>query len=335
MKLECHGAESIRTATKGRDGWRAWRIAKFASGLLLTCQPGIGVQHAIAHPSSGIVVDSTGAVIFADERRNIVFRVDKDGKQTQWITPKHCHELFLDRDGSLYGEHQEYLPESNRWRSSIWRRDTAGKVTDVYGPAPGFAPGLLLDSDGNRYHHSGNEKPNGQASLIVRRAPNGTLTTLAGGPPAVIGGRGDEAKLGAVGAMAWGKDRSIYFVEDDAVRRVTMEGVVTTLARGFREPKDPDLPTQRLWGLAVAKTGAAYVADYGNRRVIKVTLDGAVTTVLRAEKPWSPTGVALNGDELVVLEHGFTPPSTSLGPRVRSRSLDGTIRVLTTIDDLL
>ena len=133
--------------------------------------------------------------------------------------------------------------------------------------------------------------------------------------------------------MAWGNDASIYFVEDDAVRRVTLDGVVTTLARGFGGAKDSDLPTQRLWSLAVDSTGVAFVADYGNRRVIKVTRSGQTSTVLRADKPWSPTGVALQGDTLLVLEHGFTPPATSLGPRVRKLSPDGTIVVLTTVTD--
>jgi hypothetical protein len=55
--------------------------------------------------------------------------------------------------------------------------------------------------------------------------------------------------------------------------------------------------------------------------------------MLRAEKPWSPTGVALKGDMLFVIEHGFTPPATSLGPRVRKLSPDGTAVVLATVAD--
>jgi hypothetical protein len=75
------------------------------------------------------------------------------------------------------------------------------------------------------------------------------------------------------------------------------------------------------------------VADNGNRRAIKVTGDGRVSTVLRAGKPWSPTGVALQGDVLFVIEHGFTSPATALGPRVRKLSPDGTTVVLATVTD--
>lgn len=294
---------------------------------------GIGANTVVAHPSSGIVVDRRGAVIFADERRNIVFRIDANGKLTQWITRKHCHELFLDGEDNLYGEHLEYLSESAGWRSSIWKRDATGRMTDVYGPAVGFAPGLLLDRLGNRYQSNGNESPNGSVPVITSRSPDGRVTVLAGGTRGERDGKGDAVQLGTVLGMAWGPEQNLYFIEADAVRRVTMEGMVTTLARGFRGPKDPDLPTQRLWGLTVDSTGTAFVADSGNRRVIKVTGDGKVSTVLRTEKPWSPAGVVLKGDTLFVLEHGFTPPATSLGPRVRKLLPDGTAVVLATVTD--
>jgi len=293
----------------------------------------LGVTLAPAHPSSGIVVNQRGAVFFADERRNIIFRIDSDGRLSRWITGKHCHELFLDADGNLYGEHLEYLSEKAGWRSSIWRRNNDGEVKDVYGPAAGFPPGLLLDAQGNRYQSNGNDNPNGSHSTITRRLPDGSFVVLAGAARGSRDGRGTQAQLGTVVAMAWGPDRAIYFTEPDALRRVTMEGAVTTLARGFRGPDDSDLPTQRLWGLTVDSAGTAYVADYGNRRVLKVTPKGRVSTVLRAEKPWSPTGVALKQEVLFVLEHGFTPPATSLGPRVRRLAPDGTVAVLTSVSD--
>ena len=70
----------------------------------------------------------------------------------------------------------------------------------------------------------------------------------------------------------------------------------------------------------------------GNRRILKITSGGAISTVTRAEQPWSPTGIALKDGNLYILEFGFTPPSTYI-PRVRKLSPDGRITTLATIGE--
>src|SRR6266566_6369164 len=46
-------------------------------------------------------------------------------------------------------------------------------------------------------------------------------------------------------------------------------------------------------GLDVATNGTVYAAATGCRCVVKITSAGKVTTVLKSERPWNPTGVAL------------------------------------------
>jgi hypothetical protein len=71
----------------------------------------------------------------------------------------------------------------------------------------------------------------------------------------------------------------------------------------------------------VDRNGNVFVADAGNRRLLKITTDGKVEVVYRAEPPFFPNGVfaAATGD-LYVLEVGFALPSTWSGPRVRKLS---------------
>jgi hypothetical protein len=65
---------------------------------------------------------------------------------------------------------------------------------------------------------------------------------------------------------------------------------------------------------------------------LKVAADGKVTRVMRAEAPWSPSGVAATKDGRVfVLEVGFTSPNIYSGPRVRELLPDGTLKVLATV----
>lgn len=45
-------------------------------------------------------------------------------------------------------------------------------------------------------------------------------------------------------------------------------------------------------GLAVHANGIVYVAD-----ALKITPQGTITTLLQTESPWSPTAVALHGQD--------------------------------------
>ena len=89
-------------------------------------------------------------------------------------------------------------------------------------------------------------------------------------------------------------------------------------------------------GLAVDSQGVVYVAATGSRRVLKLTPGGDASTVLQAPSPWSPTGVALFGGEVYVLEWQDAPPSlletrNAWIPRVRKVGRDGKITTLATI----
>ena len=86
-----------------------------------------------------------------------------------------------------------------------------------------------------------------------------------------------------------------------------------------------------LTGLAVAPDGTVYAADSGNRRLLKVTPQGKADVILRTEPPYFPNGVAIAGNDLYVLEVGFTLPNISSGPRVRKISADGKQTILATV----
>ena len=65
---------------------------------------------------------------------------------------------------------------------------------------------------------------------------------------------------------------------------------------------------------------------------MKITADGKVETVLKAERPWSPTGIAVQGDAIYVLEY---PNQTDEKreewvPRVRKVGRDGKTTTLVT-----
>jgi sugar lactone lactonase YvrE len=82
--------------------------------------------------------------------------------------------------------------------------------------------------------------------------------------------------------------------------------------------------------------GTVYVAASGCGRVLKITPDRQVTTVIQLQSPWSPTGVALSGSDLYVLEFLHTASEIEDRrewlPRVRKISADGKTAIIASID---
>ena len=67
-----------------------------------------------------------------------------------------------------------------------------------------------------------------------------------------------------------------------------------------------------------------YVADAGNRCLLRISHDGKVDVMSRTDPPYFPNGVfATPAGELCVLEVGFTLPNVLSGPRVRKISRGG------------
>jgi DNA-binding beta-propeller fold protein YncE len=125
--------------------------------------------------------------------------------------------------------------------------------------------------------------------------------------------------------MTIGPGGDLYVTDEDAVRRITPTGVVTTIARVAAPDPHARKPFSfgALFGLAVAPARTIYVADFRNRRVLRIAASGAVSVPLRPEPPWTPTGVAVdrNGD-IYVMEIGFRAPSTCR-PRVLAAASGG------------
>jgi hypothetical protein len=86
-------------------------------------------------------------------------------------------------------------------------------------------------------------------------------------------------------------------------RKITTDGIATMLADPLVLSEcDKDLPAGEtgplLRGLSVDSHGGVYGVATGCHCVAKVAPGGRVSTVLKAARPWSPTGVAVHGVEI-------------------------------------
>jgi sugar lactone lactonase YvrE len=142
-----------------------------------------------------------------------------------------------------------------------------------------------------------------------------------------------------VNGIATGPDGALYVTDNDAILKIDRAGNVSTVLAGIRLndcvnvlPETPGLPYLR--GLAVAGDGTIYAAANGCRTVVSVPVKGAPRTILAAEPPWSPTGVALAGSDIYVLEYLHTRDGDRRDwvPRIRRVDKDGKVSTILTID---
>ena len=315
-------------------------MRRFLFTLSMVALIAIAAPPVIAHPASAIVVDRKGQVYFSD--LETVWKISTDGKLTVFragIRGRHVHELSIDDHDNIYGADVSYEASSSEWISDVWQMTSAGKFTYLMAPTSDPSRGMSIwrDREGNMYSVDQNNHLK-QQTLLLRRTPAGDVTTFAGGSYGHVDGKGMQASFSNVGGMAFGTDGNLYLTDGTSVRRVNTSGEVTTVARdlNFRTPEDK--PTLfggaygNLAGLGVDANGIVYVADAGNRRLLKIDRGGKVEVVWRTDPPYFPNGVFVaRSNDLYVLEIGFTMPNISSGPRVRKIGADGKSVILAVV----
>jgi sugar lactone lactonase YvrE len=143
-------------------------------------------------------------------------------------------------------------------------------------------------------------------------------------------------RLGGIKGLASGPDGSLYVAYPKAIQRITLDGKVTMLADPVVVSDcDKDVPPgdtePSLRGLAVDPQGIVYAAATGCHCVVKIAPDGRVSTILKAERPWSPTSVAVGGEYIYVLEYSNSAERADWLPRIRRLDREGNVTIRATI----
>jgi sugar lactone lactonase YvrE len=275
---------------------------------------------ALCHPGSGILVDRLGQIYFIDTGSGL-WKIDTRGAVSH-LSPLRNHWIAMDPSDRFA---QARLPTDTgrEWViTSVSTNPTMLISTDFP---------LVIGSDGNLYYPSARETN----VRILRANPTGGTSAFVTLPRSVAG-----AALGWINGLTTGPNGSIYYAEDNAVRRIDARGQVTTVATVVplaNGPKIPDVEKHPyLRGLKVDPNGVVYVADSGDARTLKITPDGKVTTLVQLETPWAPTDVAVFGDIVYVLEflHTGGEDRTEWMPRVRKITADGRSTIIMTVDQM-
>lgn len=284
---------------------------------------------AAAHPAWGITVDQQGQVYFSDLIN--VWKIDAQGRVSLFRAGKdHTHDLNLDEAGNLYGAENSYDPATQRYYGAVWKMTPAGDFSYLLPPTehPPNGTSIWKDRDGSTYLVTYSSEHD---LLVLKRTADGTVTPLVGGSDAARAFR--QSVPYNLGGMALAPDGTLYFVHGANVSKLTTNGALTPLVRDvvLENASSKPAETTSLLGLAIEPQGNVFVADHGNRCILKIAPGGELATLIRAEDGWFPTGVAAKGGDLYMLEESHTPAYQPLGTRVRKLSSDGRLTVLATV----
>lgn len=297
------------------------RFLWFTCGVLILVL--LNPVHIDAHPGSGIVVDRQGNIYFVDTGAG-VWKIDRNGRLSRHKGPA-LHWMAIDVDGGLNNVTMPSFSIGN------------ATVTKV-----GENPALLLSSDfpivvgrdGSLYYPWLASTGSGDRLKVFRLASSGETSILVTLPDS-----SDGAPLHWLNGIATGPDSSMYFSENRAVRKIDKQGRVSTVAENISLRGCASIPGMNarlgvyLRGLDVDSTGTVYVAASGCGCVLRIATSGQVTPILKATSPWSPTSVAVSGNDLYVLEYLHTPGDDRRVwlPRVRKLSHDGHVSTIAEI----
>ncbi|MFI5153104.1 MAG: hypothetical protein ACHQET_07190 [Chitinophagales bacterium] len=253
--------------------------------VMVLLQIGFFFCSASGHPGSGIVVDNYGNIYFTYSRVGVV-RISVDGKLSYAHKATDGHWLCLDVQGFF-----------SKTQPKFFERITPSGAKPALIYAGGGSP-IVVNKDGNFYYcggESGDKHPG--AKSLIRETTSGQQTIFA---PLLEKTLNDFED--GITALNAGPDGSLYVACWNSILKISMDGKITNLVHPIpaidcdedpADHKETNRGKPLLRGIAVDSTGTIYVAATSCHCVFMLTADGNVKTILRAERPWSPTVVTV------------------------------------------
>ncbi len=164
--------------------------------------------------------------------------------------------------------------------------------------------GVAVDAAGNIFVTDAGNK------VIRKITPAGLVTTFAGKPgeSGIVDGAPDVARFFGPRDLAIDADGNLYTTDYYAIRKISAQGEVTTIAGvagelGFVDGIGSHARFGYLYAVACDAVGNIFVSDFGNNSLRKIAPDGAVTTVTNIWSSLSPIDGMGGGATALGVDH--------------------------------
>ncbi len=284
-----------------------------------------------ANSIASIVVRPDGEILFSDYVRNRIWGFRPGGALRVVLPARHTHHLVAGANGVVFFEH--VTPDGSV--ASLWSLDARGTLAEVLPPRrrpdPSAYEGtVFVTGDGGELFFL-------RECRIVQRAVDGETRPFAGKDCGGAAWSDEKVRYGHLhGSLVRTAGGTLYFSDGRTIRRVSKDGVVSTLdgrpADLFAAPLPHEPAFERLMGLAVGDSGELYAALRKDSAIRRISPEGRMATLAQLGRTWTPTGLTFAKDALYALAEPRFPPLRALlgSPRLLRVSLSGKIEVLAT-----
>lgn len=262
---------------------------KILNAILLVAGLIVSVS-CVAHPGVGIVMDSKGNVFYTDTEK--VWRIDLSGRKSVVIPNVHTHELYLDANDNLFGEHLWYEGSGDKWGHYIWRYSALGKLEKIKPDTEGFRNeySFVRDHVGNMFW-ANRDKDCQQVIQIDSRMNKRKVS--------------DDC-FENIRWMYANKKGELLFMDFQDLVKINKQGNVNRVAGKIanKEWTRSNIDNQNaVFGVWDDAQGNMYAAVTRSRVVKKFDMSGKEQIAIQTSAPWAPTGglVSPSGD-LWILE---------------------------------
>jgi sugar lactone lactonase YvrE len=248
---------------------------------------GTGSQARFVLPN-GLGVDSAGNIYVTDqyfgESMTSFRKITPAGVVSTLARYTHPGDSPEGWGVALDASDNVYMSEFGATSVTVRKITPDGSIT-IWATLDFLPAGMAFDQEGNLY------LADTQRSIIRKITPDGVESTFAGQSDVMgsVDGTGSDALFGHPLGLTTDGSGNIYVGDETTIRKITPDGVVTTLAGqagtfGTADGTAGDARFSSLGGLAADGQGNIYVADGDAVRV--VTPAGVVTTI--AGRPYQP-----------------------------------------------
>lgn len=266
---------------------------------------------AFAHPGIGIVKDSKGNIYYTDLKQ--VWMIEPGGNKKVVVPGVHSHELFIDENDNLYGEHLWYNGEtSDTWGHYAWRLKPNGELVREVPKTEGFLEdySFARDEAGNMYWVQ-----RFTVTKFMKRSPDGKISVLA------------EGRFKFIGWIYCSKDGTIYFTDSNKLYRLRPDGSFQVMADDLGSKTPAFTMAGRNYdgyGIWADPEDNIYVAMIGSKKINRIDTSGNVKTIYYSGSIWTASsGVFDNANNLWLLEYSAT--GSTRVRKIPARQLTATI----------